>query len=286
MLIEVLPLLRLAADRYATLKCQNTMEKTSFFLSMVLIFLPVFCKAQGSLCDNAYLFCQSNSFPGNVSGSSSEPGAYYGCLDLQPNPSWFYMKVLNSGSLIISMGSFPVLDIDFACWGPFTSPTEPCVAGLTASKMIACSYSPQPTEICSIPNGITGEYYILLTTKYANNACNINLTQTGGSGTLDCFPTSIETTGIRNNSVSMRNFPNPFKNKTTIVFSVPQTTNAKLDIYDINGRNVQNLFDGDAIKDKDYIINYNCKDDASGIIIYKLTTNEHTFTGKMMHINN
>ncbi len=262
------------------------MKKTLFFLSLVLIFIPAFCKAQGSLCDSASLFCQSNSFPGNVSGGSAEPGAYYGCLVLQPNPSWFYMKILNSGSLLISIRSVPVLDIDFACWGPFTSPTTPCVAELTSSKMIACGYSPQQTETCFIPNGITGEYYILLTTNYSNQACNINLSQTGGSGTLDCIPTSIETTGHRNNSVSLRNFPNPFNNKTTFVFSVPQNTNAKLDIYNINGRHVKTLFDGVAIKDKDYTINYDCKDTPPGISIYKLTTNENMVRGKMMHIIN
>jgi hypothetical protein len=261
------------------------MKKPLFFLSLVLLLIPTFCKAQNSLCDSAYLFCQSNSFPGNVSGGSAEPGAYYGCLDTQPNPSWFYMKIHNSGPLLITIQSVPILDLDFACWGPFTSRTEPCVAELTASKMIACSYSPQPTEICSIPNGITGEYYILLTTKYSNQACNINLSQTGGSGTLDCFLTSIETTGIRNNNVSLRNSPNPFKNKTTIVFSVPQTTNAKLDIYDIKGRHVQNLFDEDAIKDKDYTIEYDCKDNTLGILIYKLTTNENVFCGKLVHLN-
>ena len=262
------------------------MKKPLFFLCLVLTLMPAFCKAQGSLCDSADLFCQGKSFPGIVNGGFAQPGPYYGCLIFQPNPSWWYMKILKSGTIITSIASFPALDIDFACWGPFTSPTTPCVAELTALKLVSCSYSTQTTKVCYIPNGITGEYYILLLTNYSNQACNINLSQTGGTGTLDCISTSTETTGPGNNSVSLRNFPNPFTNKTTFVFSTPQDTKAKLDIYDITGRHVQTLFDGEVTKDKDYTINYDCKDNTPGISIYKLTTNESTVTGKMMHVNN
>lgn len=251
--------------------------------------MPSFSKAQHNLCDSADLFCsgQGTSFTGSVNGGSAEPGAYYGCLATQPNPYWLYMKILNSGTIFITMEPIPNwMDIDFACWGPFTSPTEPCVAGLTASKMIACDYYPLSRTVDTIPNGITGEYYILLITNYSNLVDTINLSQTGGTGTLDCITTSQETAGLGNSSVSLRNFPNPCNNKTTFVFTVHQNTKAKLDIYDITGRYVQTLFDGEAIKDKDYTINYDCKDTPPGISIYKLTTNENTVTGKMMHINN
>ncbi|NCA76258.1 MAG: T9SS type A sorting domain-containing protein [Alphaproteobacteria bacterium] len=264
----------------------NTMNKALFLLTFLLILMPAFCKAQGSLCDSAYFFCQCSSYPGNVSGGNAEPGAYYGCLDIQPNPTWFYLKILNSGSLSITINSDPTLDIDFACWGPFTSPTTPCVEELTSSKIIDCSYSPYPIETCLIPNGITGEYYILLTTKYSNQICDINLAQTGGSGTPDCFPTSIGTKGQRNKGVSLRNFPNPFYNKTNIVFSINCNTKAKLDIFDITGRFVQTLFEDEVIKDKDYSIEYFCKDNAFGIFIYKLTTDDYLVLGKIMHINN
>jgi len=246
---------------------------------------PLFSKAQGNRCDSADLFCQTSSYPGNVSGGNAEPGAWYGCLETQPNPSWFYMKVLGSGSFIITIESYPLQDIDFACWGPFTSPVSPCVEGLTQSNMIDCSYSPHATEICSIPNGITGEYYILLTTKYSNQPCDVKLSQTGGSGTPDCFPTSVETTGIGNKVVSQWNFPNPFNTKTTLVFSVPNTTCAKLEIFDVNGRHLTTLFEGTAINNRVYSIDYDGTDNPLGILIYRLTTHESVFTGKMMHVN-
>ena len=49
-----------------------------------------------------------------------------------------------------------------------------------------CSYSPNPTEDCYIPNGQTGEYYILLITNYSQQPCEITFSQTSGSGSTDC----------------------------------------------------------------------------------------------------
>lgn len=259
----------------------------ALFLESLLI--PAFCNAQNNVCSSAWPLCleQDSIFPAIVNGGNAEPGAYYGCLLSRPNPSWYYMKILQSGSLLIKVRTIPMyLDVDFACWGPFTSPTDPCVEGLTAEKMIACNYLPQPLNVDTIPNGITGEYYILLITNYSNLPCDIYLYQIGGTGTLECVTTSLETQGMGNNSVSLRNFPNPCIDKTTFVFSVPRNTKAKLDIYDITGRHIQTLFDDEAIKGQDYSIDYYCKDNTCGIFIYKLTTDRNVITGKMMHINN
>jgi hypothetical protein len=96
------------------------------------------------------------------------------------------MLIANPGSITIYMYSTPLVDIDFICWGPFTDPYEPCVAGLTPNKVVDCSYSPNPTEYCDIPNGQTGEYYILLITNYSRQPCNITFSQTGGNGSTDC----------------------------------------------------------------------------------------------------
>ena len=52
--------------------------------------------------------------------------------------------------------------------------------------MVDCSFLPDPQEWCDIPNGQTGEYYILLITNYSQQACNITFSQTAGSGSTDC----------------------------------------------------------------------------------------------------
>lgn len=41
-----------------------------------------------------------------------------------------------------------------------------------------------------------------------------------------------------------QNYPNPFNPSTTIVFSVPEASEVSLDVYDVMGRHVSNLFQG------------------------------------------
>jgi hypothetical protein len=94
------------------------------------------------------------------------------------------MKVAFSGNIIISMHSDPAVDIDFCCWGPFSS--QNVCDSLACNKVVSCSYSSSWTEVCNIPTGITGQYYILIITNYSNLPCNIIFSQTGGTGTTDC----------------------------------------------------------------------------------------------------
>ncbi|MCK9167874.1 MAG: PKD domain-containing protein [Bacteroidales bacterium] len=142
---------------------------------------------ENALCEDALPFCTGSNytFPAGVASGSGQNGPNYDCLASTPNPAWYFLKILDPGSIVIYMYSTPSKDIDFCCWGPFDDPYDAC-SQLTGSKVVDCSYSPNPTETCDIPSGQTGEYYILVITNYSNQACNINFSQTGGSGSTDC----------------------------------------------------------------------------------------------------
>jgi hypothetical protein len=158
------------------------------FLMLGLSFLAlVKLSGQGLMCESSEPFCTGSiyTFPAGTTGNA-QPGAFYGCLSTQPAPAWYHMLIDNPGSITIYMFSTPLVDIDFICWGPFTDPYEPCVQGLTSSTVVDCSYSPNPTEYCDIPNGQTGEYYILLITNFSRQPCEITFSQTGGNGSTDC----------------------------------------------------------------------------------------------------
>jgi len=154
---------------------------------------------QNNLCATADPFCTDNGmymFPAGVNAGNGEQGPNYSCLGSTPNPAWYYMRIDNPGNMTIYMYSEPSEDIDFCCWGPFDDPAEPCPNGLTGNKVVSCSYSPNPTENCMIPeSATTGEYYILIITNYSNRACNINFSKTAGTGTTDCsiLPPMIDT---------------------------------------------------------------------------------------------
>lgn len=141
---------------------------------------------QNNTCETAAPFCTGTlyEFPAGVNAGVGQSGPCYSCLHTRPNPAWYYMKILDPGNIIIKMHSEPSKDIDFCCWGPF--PSEDACTLLTCDKVVSCSYSSSSWETCNIPNGQTGEYYILIITNYSNDPCNIIFEQTGGSGTTDC----------------------------------------------------------------------------------------------------
>ncbi|PLX03378.1 MAG: hypothetical protein C0595_07305 [Marinilabiliales bacterium] len=162
--------------------------KKLIILSLVALIYSTNLFSQGDYCVDSEPFCTNNlyQFPAGVNSGTAETGPYYGCLSTRPNPAWYHMKIAIAGSINIYMYSTPLRDIDFICWGPFADPVTPCTAQLTANKVVACSYSPNPTENCFIPNGQVGEYYILLITNYSNQPCDITFEKTAGTGETDC----------------------------------------------------------------------------------------------------
>ena len=179
------------------------------FLTVFLLAFFTFTYSQNNLCNLALPFCTGTTynFPTSTSGGYGQLGPNYGCMATLQNPSWYYMQIANSGSITISISCVPGFNvINFACWGPFTSPTGPCTAQLTATctgcpsnNLAAPGYYPQGNlvdcntapssftpSICTIPNGITGEYYLLMIGKYSSQPFNIVFSQTGGTGTTNC----------------------------------------------------------------------------------------------------
>lgn len=156
---------------------------------------------QNNLCANADPFCTDNGlyqFPAGVNAGNGESGPNYSCLSTRPNPAWYYMRIANPGNITITMYSTPSKDIDFCCWGPFSDPISPCPNGLTADKVVSCSYSTASTENCQIPaTAQTGDYFILIITNFSNTACNITFSKTGGTGTTDCgiMPPLVDNNG-------------------------------------------------------------------------------------------
>lgn len=141
-------------------------------------------------CAEAGPFCTDNGmymFPAGVDADHGEAGPDYDCLSSTPNPAWYYMRIATPGTFTIHMYSVPAVDIDFCCWGPFDDPIQPCPYGLTADKVVSCSFSVHAEEDCVIPaSAQSGEYYLLVITNYSNSNCNINFSKTDGVGTTDC----------------------------------------------------------------------------------------------------
>jgi hypothetical protein len=85
-----------------------------------------------------------------------------------------------------------------------------------------------------------------------------------------------------------QNSPNPFNPSTTIRYYLPEKSRVRLEIYDISGRRIASLVNGDQEKGS-YIAEWNGKDEhgnpaASGIYFYKLAAGKETVSRKMVLI--
>lgn len=77
------------------------------------------------------------------------------------------------------------------------------------------------------------------------------------------------------------NYPNPFNPTTTIQFSLTQPGHVSLKIYDVKGRYVDTLVEGDRLANT-YQQVWNADNAASGIYFYQLSVNGQTIDTKRM----
>lgn len=95
------------------------------------------------------------------------------------------------------------------------------------------------------------------------------------------LPDIVESEIIPDQLILSQNFPNPFNPETTIIFGLPQNEHISLKIFDILGREVRTLLD----EEKDagtYRIRFNSTGLASGIYIYRISSNNSSISRKMI----
>ena len=89
---------------------------------------------------------------------------------------------------------------------------------------------------------------------------------------IDIVPTKFELA---------QNYPNPFSDKTTIKFCIPDRMRIKLEIYNTDNRKIKTLVD--EIKEAGtYEVEFKANGLDSGEYFYKLETNNYFNTKKMI----
>ncbi|MBO6792631.1 MAG: VCBS repeat-containing protein [Balneolaceae bacterium] len=81
-----------------------------------------------------------------------------------------------------------------------------------------------------------------------------------------------------------QNYPNPFNPSSVIRFGVPEQARVQLEVFDVLGRKVMTLVDGDMKQPGRYNISFNARDLASGMYVYRLVIGQKVLTKKMMLI--
>lgn len=165
---------------------------------------------QGDRCNSIQPFCAGtteyvfqNSSPSNGNFSNAEGGPSYGCLETQPYPAWFYLKISDPGNLNFQIrqtvnpdGTGAELDVDFIAWGPFREDENYCDgSSLNTSKIVGCSFSPSAVESFFINSALQGQIYVVLITNFSEQAGYISLQQTNiasaSAGSTDCSIVNI-----------------------------------------------------------------------------------------------
>ncbi|HSG29124.1 MAG TPA: T9SS type A sorting domain-containing protein, partial [Candidatus Krumholzibacterium sp.] len=85
-----------------------------------------------------------------------------------------------------------------------------------------------------------------------------------------------------------QNYPNPFNPSTTISFTLPGKSRAKLSIFDITGRLVKTVRD-DVFPEGRQEVVWDGRDErgcevSSGVYFYRLTAGDRTLTRKMVQL--
>jgi hypothetical protein len=79
----------------------------------------------------------------------------------------------------------------------------------------------------------------------------------------------------------LQNYPNPFNPSTAIGFEIPNTSSITLTIYDLTGREVENLVDG-IVPPGAYTVYWDASEFPSGVYFYTLVSSEFTETQSMI----
>jgi PKD repeat protein len=80
-----------------------------------------------------------------------------------------------------------------------------------------------------------------------------------------------------------QNYPNPFNPATRISFSIPEETEVRLEVFNMLGKRVATLADGNK-KPGAYTVSWNASSVTSGVYVYRLATDSKVLTNKMMLI--
>jgi photosystem II stability/assembly factor-like uncharacterized protein len=102
------------------------------------------------------------------------------------------------------------------------------------------------------------------------------------------FPLSDIATSVQNyegklvNNYNLyQNYPNPFNPTTIISYSIPKTSFVTIKVYDILGREVTTLVDGEK-SPGNYKINFNASSYSSGVYFYQLKAGNFSQTKKLI----
>lgn len=100
------------------------------------------------------------------------------------------------------------------------------------------------------------------------------------NGVITAVDDQSANTGVQSFQLH-QNYPNPFNPETTIRFELVQAQHINISVYNVLGQKVETLFDGYKNAGQGQVT-WNAVDQKSGLYFYRITSESHTITRKML----
>ncbi len=128
----------------------------------------------------------------------------------------------------------------------------------------------------SVQEEFIGLHFFDSNTGYACGS-NSTIAKTTTGGVISISPISSE---IPRDYMLLQNYPNPFNPLTNIKFALPKAAFVKLAVYDMLGREVEQLVN-QQLTPGTYQVDWNAVKFSSGIYLYRLVTDDFSMVKKM-----
>ncbi len=154
-----------------------------------------------------------------------------------------------------------------------------CPAGVNGSGHLNIRGTNNKPTVCTglyIAGNIHASNYVTFNSSTHCDICNFANARVGNDTQNDLAE------DVTNNNPIHSIHPNPFADRTVIRFVPVTDGNLKIDIYDVSGKYIQTLFNGEVQGSKEYNVEFSGSELPAGIYIYKMITETVVYSGKMM----
>jgi hypothetical protein len=91
-------------------------------------------------------------------------------------------------------------------------------------------------------------------------------------------------TASGDDAISISAYPNPFSSAATIEFTLMNTSNVSVEVFDLNGKKVADLYKGVADADISYQVQFSGSEIPAGIYIYRITAGDRVYNDRIILI--